>query len=384
VLADAVPLYPLYALLFADTGLSAAEISALFALWSFMGVVAEVPSGALADRFGRRAAVVASGLLQAAGFALWTALPGFPGFAAGFVLWGLGGAMASGAFEALLYDGLAAAGAGHRYVPVLARVEAAGLAVQVPIAGVATGLFELGGHALAGWVSVATSLGSAAVAATLPDVRPSAAEGQAEGELGYLATLRSGLAEAAGSPAVRAAILGVAAITAFDGLEEYFPLLAAAWGVPEGIVPVALVAVPLAGALGAALAGRAALVGPRGLACLLVLAAAALAAAGLAAHPAGLAGIVAFYGLYRLAVVVVDARLQERIDGPARATVTSVAGLATDLAAMALYGAWALGGLGLVTALAFLAALTVPGRVGGALRRRDTVDAAVPASEEAR
>jgi MFS family permease len=369
VLADAVPLYPLYALLFADTGLSAAEISALFALWSFMGVVAEVPSGALADRVGRRAAVVASGLLQAAGFALWTLLPGVPGFAAGFALWGLGGALASGAFEALLYDGLAAAGAGHRYVRVLARVEAAGLAVQVPIAGVATALFELGGHALAGWVSVGTSLGSAAVAATLPDVRSPAADGEGGEALGYLATLRAGVTEAARSPAVRAAILGVAAITAFDGLEEYFPLLAAGWGVPEGVVPVALVAVPLAGALGAALAGRAAIVGPHGLAFLLLLAAAALAAAGIAAHPAGVAGIVAFHGLFRLAVVVADARLQERIDGPARATVTSVAGLATDLAAMALYGAWALGGLGLVTTLALLAALTVPGLVGGARRR---------------
>ncbi|MDX6556015.1 MAG: hypothetical protein QOD86_2210 [Miltoncostaeaceae bacterium] len=382
MLADAVPLYPLYALLFADTGLSAAEISALFALWSFMGVVAEVPSGALADRFGRRAAVVAYGLLQAAGFAVWIALPGFPGFAAGFALWGLGGAMASGAFEALLYDGLAAAGEAGRYVRVLARVEAAGLVVQVPIAGAATVLFDLGGYALAGWVSVATALGSAAVAATLPEVRPPAARG--EEELGYLATLRAGLAEAAGSPAVRAALLGVAAITAFDGLEEYFPLLAAEWGVPTGAIPIALVAIPLAGALGTALAGRAALLDPRGVACMLLVASAALAAAGLVARPAGVVGIVAFYGVYRLAVVIADARLQERIEGAARATVTSAAGLATDVAAMALYGAWALGGLGLVTALAALAALTVPGLLGGARRRRGTVDAGGPASEEAR
>ena len=253
MLADAVPLYPLYALLFADTGLSAAEISALFALWSFMGVVAEVPSGALADRFGRRAAVVLAGVLQAAGYAMWIALPGFPGFAAGFALWGLGGAMASGAFEALLYDGLAAAGEADRYARVLGRVEAAALAVQVPIAGAATALFAAGGYTLAGVVSVATSLGAAAVAATLPDVRPEREED--EDDLGYLATLRAGVAEAAGSPPVRAAVLAVAGLTAFDGLEEYFPLLAADWGVPTEAIPLALVAVPLAGALGAALAG---------------------------------------------------------------------------------------------------------------------------------
>jgi hypothetical protein len=34
MLADSVPLYPLYALLFADSGLSGAQISALFAIWS--------------------------------------------------------------------------------------------------------------------------------------------------------------------------------------------------------------------------------------------------------------------------------------------------------------------------------------------------------------
>ena len=66
LLADLVPIYPLYALLFADSGLSDAEISALFALWSAVGIIAEVPSGALADRFGRRTALVVGALVQAA------------------------------------------------------------------------------------------------------------------------------------------------------------------------------------------------------------------------------------------------------------------------------------------------------------------------------
>ena len=119
LLADAVPLYPLYALLFADSGLSGAQISALFAIWSAVGLVAEVPSGALADRFGRRAALVAAGVLQAVGYALWIgAARTFAGFAAGFVLWGLGGSLVSGAREALLYDGLAAVGAEACYARV--------------------------------------------------------------------------------------------------------------------------------------------------------------------------------------------------------------------------------------------------------------------------
>jgi MFS family permease len=121
-----VPLYPLYALLFADTGLSDAEISVLFALWSAVGIVAEVPSGALADRFSRRTVLAAGAVLQAAGYALWIALPGFWSFAAGFALWGLGSALASGAQAALLHDGLAAVGATDQYVRIQGWVGAAG------------------------------------------------------------------------------------------------------------------------------------------------------------------------------------------------------------------------------------------------------------------
>src|SRR5262249_35219355 len=137
---DLIPLYPLYALLFADTGLSDAEISALFAIWSAVGIVAEVPTGALADRFSRRGALVVAGVLQAGGYTLWIQWPGFPAFAAGFVLWGLGGTLVSGTLEALLYDGLAALAAEEHFARVLGRVRAAGLLAQLPAALAAAAL----------------------------------------------------------------------------------------------------------------------------------------------------------------------------------------------------------------------------------------------------
>ncbi|MGZ4582365.1 MAG: MFS transporter, partial [Blastococcus sp.] len=65
-----MPYYPLYALLFLGSGLSDGAISGLFALWSITGFVAEVPTGALADRWSRRGALVLAGVLQAAAFAL--------------------------------------------------------------------------------------------------------------------------------------------------------------------------------------------------------------------------------------------------------------------------------------------------------------------------
>jgi MFS family permease len=297
-----------------------------------------VPTGALADRFSRRANLVASGVLQAAGFALWTALPSFAAFAAGFVLWGLGGALASGALEALLYDGLAATGHDAHYVRVSGRVTAAGLVALMPAAVAAAVLFPLGGYRLVGWVSVGVCLIAAALASRLPEVRAAAVPQP------YFATLFDGIREAAGRPAVRTAALVLAALAGLDAVEEYFPLLAAGWGVPTAVNPAVTLVVTLGGAAGAALAARAGRLPGPGLALLMLAAGLALAGAAALHRPAGIVLVAVFYGLYRLVLVVADARLQAVIDGAARATVTSAAALATELSAMLLYAAWALGG----------------------------------------
>jgi MFS family permease len=364
-LGDLVALYPLYALLFADTGLSDAEISGLFALWSAVGIAAEVPSGAAADRFGRRNALVAGPLLAAAAFATWTLFPGLVGFGAGFVLWGLGSALSSGAQEALLHDGLAAVDAAEHYVRVQGWVTAAGLVAQLPAAAAATALFAAGGYVAAGWASVAACLATAAVATRLPDLRAD----RDDDEPGYLATLRAGLDEVATRPTVRGAVLAFGLLFGLDAYEEYFPLIARDLQVDTALVPIALLVIPLVGAVGAALGGRADRLSAGGLSAVLGTGAAVLAVAGYVAHPAALAGVALFYGLYRMVLVVVDARLQERIAGPARATVTSVANVVAELPAFAVYGAWALGGAPAVTAFVALVALALP----VLLRRRQPV-----------
>ena len=51
-------IYPFYAVMFVDYGMSGLEVSILFATWSGTCVVLEVPSGALADRFSRKWVIV--------------------------------------------------------------------------------------------------------------------------------------------------------------------------------------------------------------------------------------------------------------------------------------------------------------------------------------
>ena len=400
-----VPLYALYALMFADNGMSDAQISALFLIWSLVGVIAEVPTGAIADRFSRRIALAMGGVLQGAGYALWMVAPGFNGDAAGFVLWGLGGALTSGSLEALLYDGLKKAGATQYYSRLLGRVTAAGLLAQIPVALAASLLFQLGGYPLVGWLSVGCCLAAAGLAMLLRDDRPVGQDARTAGAqsaapdladagpsddvistagtadepaddpdddsgLGYFATLRVGIVEAVGTPAVRSLVLIVAAITGLDALEEYFTLIALDWGVPVGWIPLAELAIPLAGAAatwwvshrssGSKPFAAGTLAGALGAGALL------LGLSEWLGQPAGLAGVAVFYALYRVVLVAVNTRLQDGITGPARATVNSVASLLSELSAIAIYGLWALRGLSLIAGLILLLAVSIP----LALRRR--------------
>src|SRR5262249_25796103 len=154
--------------------------------------------------------------VQAVAYIFWTVWPGLPAFTAGFVLWGIGGALVSGAFEALLYDDLAALGAAGQFAAVYGRVTAVGLIAQVPAALAATGFYALGGSPAAGWPGAGVCLPPAVVAARLPEARPAA--GDEPDEAGYLATLRSGLREAVRHPGVRAAVAAVAVLGGLDAI----------------------------------------------------------------------------------------------------------------------------------------------------------------------
>jgi MFS family permease len=350
-LSELVPYYPLYALLFVDTGLSGGQISGLFALWSVTGFLAEVPTGALADRWSRRGSLVLAGVLQAAAFALWTALPVPASFAGGLVVWGVAGALMSGSAEALVYDGLADVGAAGRYLRVSGWMRAAELLVQVPTAVAATALFALGGYALVGWGSVGCCLAAAALALRFPEPpRGSRDDGPA-------GTLRAGLVQTLRSPAVRPVALAVALIGGLDAVEEYFPVVAADRGVPVPAVPLVVLGISLAGAAGAALAERAGRLPDRALPLLLAVAVLFLGPAAVGPRPVALAALAAFYALYLAVLVVAEARLQDRIDGARRATITSVANVGIELSSLLVFGAWALGGLG---ALALLGLAIVP------------------------
>ncbi|WP_067858242.1 MFS transporter [Nocardia shimofusensis] len=384
---ECVPLYALYALLFADHGLNTAQISSLLALWSVTSFVLEVPSGAWADTVSRRGLLVLSGGLVAGAFTLWTVTPSYLGFALGFVLWGVSGALESGTFEALMYDELAARARTGAYARLMGYARAAAETTVMVAILAAAPLYALGGYALVGWVSVSMAVVHTAICLLLPNApkavaapeegtadvvpvghapayavgRPAAA---AELDLGaestvtrYLAMLRAGVAETWRVRGVRRGVLLGALLFGITAYDEYFALLAQSAGVSTTVVPV-LIGVTVAGSMtGTLLAGRTSSFSARALAWMVaaggVLFVGGALVAGAAVgrpewmYPLTVAGFVAIgigYGAVLNAEIVADARLQDAIEGPARATVTSVSGLLAEVVALGVFGVAALAG----------------------------------------
>jgi MFS family permease len=342
-LDDFVLLYPVYALLFSDTGLSVGQISSLFVIWSGASLVFEVPSGAWADAVSRRLLLVLGPLLTAAAFALWVTAPSFWMFALGFALWGLKGALQSGALEALVYEELDRAGGAERYATIMGRAQTAGMVGGVLAMAIAAPVLEAGGYPAVGAASIVGCVLAAAVAAAFPEHRDPRrdAEGAASDEPSWTTTLRAGLAEAGRCRPVRAAVLLVALVTAVWGaLDEYTPLLIHDTGVGAATVPLFLLLIWAGAAVGGLLAGRGARLSTPWYAALLVGAAATLGLGALTGHPAGIVAVAVAFGAFQLATVVADARLQNSITGPARATVTSLAGMSCDVATIGVYACY--------------------------------------------
>lgn len=104
--------YPVFTILFLDYGLTLEQFALLNTVWAATVVLAEVPSGALADMIGRKRLLVVTSLLMVMELAIIAFVPTgnpsliFWAFLFNRIISGLAEAMASGADEALAYDTL--------------------------------------------------------------------------------------------------------------------------------------------------------------------------------------------------------------------------------------------------------------------------------------
>lgn len=169
---------------------------------------------------------------------------------------------------------------------------------------------------------------------------------------------------------MRRALLVASVLVGMTAYDEFFPLVADAHGVAATTVPVLVSLTTLAQAVGTALAGRTAGMSPRTLA-VVVAGGAALISLGALVHPfVGFVAIALGYGLLNNAMIVAETRLQDRIQGPARATVTSVLGVGEETVALLTYAFVGLGSgvIGVPVAVALVGLPVVAGAATGHLK----------------
>jgi len=366
------PMYALFTLWFSDNGISIADLSIVFILWSILGLVLELPSGALADIVDRRLLLGAAFSLRATGIAIWLISPSLPGLIVGAVLWSMHAALASGAWEALIHDELDAIEEGPRYGLVMARINQF---TNLGLAGstfLAAAIIWLGASIeTVGWANIAVQSVSIALVLRLPDVRWVTTGGEASVPSGWWGTLRAGSSAARHNPVLLRLLLIGSVIGGLMVVNEYIPLLARFNGASNATVPLVVLVVWLGLIAGGELAARRPDISSATLASLVLVGTAIMAVAIAIESPWALMAIGIGYAPVQAAWVIADARFQAAAPPTARATATSVRSLGVSLisaAAFLIVGLLARGddptaGLHWVIGVLALSAFAIPATV---------------------
>jgi MFS family permease len=365
--ADAfILIYPLYAVMFVDAGMTAGEVGLSLAVWSVTAFLVEVPAGVLADRWSRRAILSIAQAVRLAGFAVWLAWPHFWGFVIGFVLWGVKSGLTGGCFEALVYDELKAAGREDEYTRVAGRAEATQF-IGILAASVAAAPIALLGYP----ALLVASLVACAVASGAPWLFPKAPRSMSVGDLHYLEHLRLGLRQMVRTPILLGLVVFISITLALGGaLDEFWSIFASRAGLNHSAVALFIAAMSAGQAAMSFLAHRARRLASGWFYALFAVNGALLAVAAALFRPAAVVLLVVFSGGFKVIDIVFEGRLQEALPSETRATIASVKGFVVELAVTFLYLGF--GPLAQLTSYrtAFLATGAVIGATGLALLAR--------------
>ena len=134
-------------------GLTLFQIGLVESVFHVTSLLMEVPTGIVADRFGRRTSRLLSRIMAMIGTLLMIASRSFWGFALAFVFVALGYNLESGAGDALVYDSLVQVGRQDRFMRVKGRMEIAYQAAAI-VSLVASGIVATFDYLLAYYVAL--------------------------------------------------------------------------------------------------------------------------------------------------------------------------------------------------------------------------------------
>jgi predicted MFS family arabinose efflux permease len=312
---------PVWAVFLLSRGLSLTQFGLVEAALHVGMLVAQVPTGALADALGRRRLLVAAGFFTAAAELGYVYAPGFGLICLAGAVHGVAFALRTGADEAYLFDSLAHDDAQAQFPRMLGGLWAV-FQFAGAISFVAGGLIATWSRPLAFWLTAGCALVASAIALRLPDdARGGAREGARVASRGLGALLRS----------PRLAVLTLAWSVYWAAVTSWWfyaaPLFESR-GASDALLGVVLGGAMLAGAGFSWVGGR---IGERVPLSVSVGVASVAAAVGLVAGPhlPGLAGpvlvLMAIAGAPELVYVTLSTYLQHNTRSEFRATSMSIA-----------------------------------------------------------
>ena len=330
-LRELIPIYPLYAIMMGEHGISPFELSVLFSIWALVAIITEIPSGAWADTYSRKWLIVFSGFIKGSAFLVWYLWQDFYGYALGFIVWGLGSAIRSGAWEALLHDLLKSWDAEAKFTRHYGRIKALAT-LGVMVGEIMGGFLIIHGYDLVLLVSVLVP-----VVATVPFiflVKDAQVEERVP-EISYMASLKSGVLETFNNKSILYVFLAFSfLLVAFGVIDEYISPILFEKGF--SLSQVAWLAAPifLAQALGEAIASKFHFLSLKQLLFCMAMSTLFLFTAVFLSGYWVPTTVAVFFFMFGLASTLFSGRLQHEIEGSARATVTSTVSLGEGLGAI--------------------------------------------------
>lgn len=306
--------------MFVDHGLTPVQVASTLIAWSITGIVLQIPAGAAADRWSRRAVLALGQAVRTAGFVVWLVWPTYLGFLIGMIGWGVKSALTSGVFEALIYDELAAMDRRESYAQLVGRTAAMSY-VAVLAASIGSYFTVSLGYTVLVIASVAASGAAALAAMSLPHARPALAVARTPG----LMQIREAAGLALGHPVIPW-VMGLAAVSiAFGGgLDGFWPIYASGTGLPLAYVPLFSGALGVGQILANFSAHRLREIPAAGFYGMVLGMGALLALASAVYRPWTIALVALVPGMFKLIDVNFDARLQALIPSENRATLGSI------------------------------------------------------------
>jgi len=195
---------PIWVVFLQRKGLSLTQIGILESIAWILTAALEVPTGLIADRWGRKASIAIGTLLYSVAMFLILTPALSPSFILGYVLWNSSMAFVSGADSALLYDSLKADGREAEAAKFAGRSTAIQLGSQGLAAVVGSALATVN-ITLCFSISGILAFGAAILILTVREAPRYSGEG--EKPLEYWNNLREAIRIAARRPAVRAILL---------------------------------------------------------------------------------------------------------------------------------------------------------------------------------